>query len=155
MEPLHFRSRIDAWLPLVLFGPIGLACWFIWAEYRIEPSGTLLWAGVSCVAVFALMLWLMLGTSYTITATELVVRSGPVRETIPLAAIRGVRRSSTVLAGPALSMRRLEIEHGKYDTAIISPRDITGFLLLGIRVARPTIRTLILTESPAPLACIA
>lgn len=98
MERLHFRSRIDAWLPLVLFGPIGLACWFIWAEYRITPSPALLWGGVSCVAVFALMLWLMLGTSYTVTATELHVRSGPVRETIPLAAIRSVRRSSTSAA---------------------------------------------------------
>jgi hypothetical protein len=140
MEPLRFRSRIDAWLPLVLFGPVGLAGWFIWAEYRIEPSGSLLWAGVVCAAVLALMLWLMLGTSYTITETELIVRSGPLRETIPLAAIRSVRRSSTILAGPALSMRRLEIDHGKYDTAIVSPRDIAGFIA-ALLARNPAVRS--------------
>jgi Bacterial PH domain len=128
MEPLLFRSRIDAWLPLVIFGPIGLASWRLVAEYRIAPSATLVWVGILCVAVCALMLWLLLGTSYTITDTDLIVRSGPLKETIPLDTIRAVRRSSTVLAGPALSLRRLEIDHGKYDTAIVSPHDITGFV---------------------------
>ena len=128
MESVRFRSRIDVWVPLVFFGPVGLALWLIFAQYRIAPDPALAVGGAVCVAVFALMLWLLVGTSYTVTATDLVVRSGPVRATIPLSAIRHVRRSSTILAGPALSLHRLEIAHGKYDTAIVSPRDVDGFV---------------------------
>ncbi len=128
MESLRFRSRIDAWVPLVLFGPTGLAIWLVVKKYGILPSTELIVAGVVCVAVFALMLWFFLDTSYAITDTELVVRSGPVRATIPISAIRTVRRSSTLLAGPALSLHRLEIEHGTYDSAIVSPARIEQFV---------------------------
>lgn len=128
MDSLRFRSRIDAWVPLVFFGPVILALALIVAEYRVAPAASLAVAGAVCVGIFALFVWLVLGTSYEVTATELVVRSGPIRAAIAISAIRKVRRSSTILAGPALSLHRLEIDHGRYDTAIVSPRDIDGFV---------------------------
>lgn len=135
---MKFRSRVDLWLPLVVFGPIGLALWFIISDYRIEANGTLLVAGAVCVGALALMLWIFVGTSYTVTETDLIIRSGPVRATLPLASIRRVRQSHTVLAGPALSLRRLEIDHGKYDTAIVSPLDVAGFIE-ALRSGNPSI----------------
>ena len=38
------------------------------------------------------------------------------------------RASRTLLAGPALSLRRLELDHGTYDVAIVSPKDRDGFV---------------------------
>lgn len=134
----RFRSRVDAWVPLVLFGPLVAAGWMILDRSRDVPDAELLLAGVVCAAVFALLAWIVLDTSYTLSGSDLIVRSGPVRATIPVATIRRVRRSSTILAGPALSLRRLEIDHGRYDTAIVSPADVDGFLA-ALRARHPGI----------------
>jgi hypothetical protein len=69
------------------------------------------------------------------------VRSGPLRARLPIASIRRISRSSTLLAGPALSLRRLEVDHGKYDTAIVSPHDQAGFIAALVE-RNPTIEIL-------------
>lgn len=127
-DSLRFRSRIDVWVPLICFGPVILALALIVAEYRVTPTTSLVVGGAVCVGIFALFGWVIFGTSYDMTATELVVRSGPIRATISISSIRKLRQSSTILAGPALSMQRLELDYGKYDTAIVSPRDVEGFV---------------------------
>ncbi|MFN9453420.1 MAG: PH domain-containing protein [Gemmatimonadota bacterium] len=40
----------------------------------------------------------------------------------------GSPRCSAGSVRPALSLRRLEVDHGKYDTAIVSPHDRVGFI---------------------------
>ena len=72
--------------------------------------------------------WVFLDTTYHITSRDLVVRSGPLRITVPLADIRQVRRTRSVLSAPALSLRRLEVGYGKGSQVVISPADEAGFL---------------------------
>src|SRR5690606_3462397 len=90
MDTVSFRSRIDLWVPLVLLGPAGLALWLIAAEHQHGPRPALLIGALVCVLVLALGLWLLLDTVYTLTPTELVVRHGPFRTTIPVSAVRAV-----------------------------------------------------------------
>src|SRR5690606_34050828 len=118
---IRFRSRIDLLVVVLCFGPIVSATWMLTRKLQAGLTGEFVIAILIVALVLALILWMFLDTSYTLTATELLVRGGPVCATLPLATIRRVRRSRTLVAGPALSFRRLELDHGKYDTAIISP----------------------------------
>jgi hypothetical protein len=138
----RFRSRVDAVIGLFLLAPIVISGGTIVSLLRAGDDNLLI-PGAVLVTATALVAWLLLDTSYTITERELLVRGGPVRMRIPLASIRRVRRSTTLLSGPALSLRRLEIDYGTAGLAIISPAEETAFLtMLGAAVPE--------AELPAP-----
>lgn len=120
MSATRFRSRIDAVIGLVLLSPICVMGYLLIAGRR-DGVGTPTLVVVSLAAVVALFGWIVLDTSYEVTERDLLVRSGPQRFRVPLATIRRVRRSHTLLAAPALSLRRLEIDHGSGGLAVISP----------------------------------
>lgn len=138
----RFRSRVDAVIGVFLLAPIVLSGGTIVSLLRAGDDNLLI-PGAVLVTATALVAWLLLDTSYTITDRELLVRGGPVRMRIPLASIRRVRRSTTLLSGPALSLRRLEIDYGTAGLAIISPAEEAAFLaMLGAAVPE--------AELPAP-----
>ncbi|RZJ55116.1 MAG: hypothetical protein EON49_21085, partial [Acidovorax sp.] len=82
--------------------------------------------------VFALTLvlplWLLLDTSYTLTAEELLVRSGPLRWRIALGDVREVLPSRSWVSSPALSLDRLRIRYGQGRSILISPREKQRFI---------------------------
>lgn len=125
---LRFRSRIDWWLAALVFGSLGLAVWFAIDDARRRTAhGD--WGAVGVTTlVFGLVLWLFATTAYDVEADHLVVRYGPVRERIPIASIRRIAPSRTLVASPALSFRRLELTHGTYDSVVISPADQRAFI---------------------------
>lgn len=128
MEPLVFRSRIDPWLAAVTFGPVVLAGGMVVRRAIVTQRAP----GVVLIAMFGvalgLLLWVFLATTYRITSRDLLVRSGPLRITVPLSEIGRVRRTRSVLSAPALSLRRLEVSYGKHSQVVISPADEEGFL---------------------------
>ena len=72
--------------------------------------------------------WVLAATDYTLTDTDLRVRSGPFRWRVPLHEIRSIAPTHNPLSSPALSLDRLRIEHGERKWLMISPRDKDGFL---------------------------
>ena len=127
-DTLTFRSRIDWWLPALIFGLLGVAAVQIGAELWGNPSlENWVVAGI-VYAALAATIWVFTSTAYEVGPTDLVVRSGPIRVRVPIASIRRISSSRTILASPALSMRRLEVEYGKYDVAVVSPKDQAGFI---------------------------
>ncbi|UEG55384.1 PH domain-containing protein [Mucilaginibacter daejeonensis] len=42
--------------------------------------------------------------------------------------IKSVKATRNPLSAPAISLDRLEIAYGKYDTIMVSPKDRTGFI---------------------------
>lgn len=125
---MTFRSRIDLWLVAIVFGALGTAAWRVGAEVWRRPTPENWVAAGITGLILALAIWTFATTAYHVDAETLTVRSGPVHARIPIASIRRISTSSTLLAGPALSIRRLEVEYGKYDTAIVSPHDQAGFI---------------------------
>lgn len=68
------------------------------------------------------------GTSYKIEEKFLKIKSGPLKSTIKISEIKKLKATKTLLAGPALSLDRIEITHNKYDITIISPKNRTEFI---------------------------
>jgi hypothetical protein len=60
--------------------------------------------------VSAFPLWILGSTSYTLTSSHLLVRSGPFRWLIPLDSIQSIMPTRDPLSSPALSIDRLRIE---------------------------------------------
>ena len=83
---------------------------------------------LTMIGVGALMIWLLLGTHYTVDRGHIRVASGPFRWKIPIAEITSVEATRSPLSSPALSMDRLRIRYGKRRRIMISPADKAGFL---------------------------
>ena len=117
-----FKSKIDKriWIPLGL----------------LLTAATLLlvmtkqWAGVvMVVGAIALIIHLLVSTSYTIAGSKLIVACGIlVKKEININAIKKVVHTSNPLASPALSLRRLALHYNRYDTIMISPEKESAFL---------------------------
>lgn len=118
---LNFKSKKDAWLSLLIWGVIILMFFMMITEQNIV---------VYIVGILnnALLLWIWFGTSYRIDDEALIVRSGPFKSTIDIKTIKKLKATKTLLAGPALSLDRIEIQYKTYDTVIVSPKDKIEFI---------------------------
>jgi hypothetical protein len=121
-QSLRFRSRVDPWLPLLVVGPLAIST-------RVREGGGDNPALVLLLAAPVLVIfWLIVTTAYSFEGDTLVIRGGPVRAAIPLARITRIARSHSIIAAPALSLRRLMVHFGTSEFALISPADEAGFI---------------------------
>jgi len=127
MQPRRFRSKLDTWLLVTLIAAVLMSAG---AAFTLRgASSPDRWIAVPALLVGAgLPVWLLLGTHYTITDTELRVRSGPFGWRVPLAEIRSVTPTRNPLSSPALSLDRLRIDYGPGRALLVSPQDKGGFL---------------------------
>ena len=79
------------------------------------------------VAMAGFMLWILYGTFYRLTATHLLVRSGPLHYAIPLPELRPAAPTRRPLSGPACSLDRLQVDAGG-TSILISPAAKQEFL---------------------------
>lgn len=118
---MYFSSKKDNWFALFIWGVIILMGWLM----IVETSVVIYIVGVLTIS---LLLWIWFGTSYKIEEELLKINSGPFRSTVKIGEIKRLNATKTLLAGPALSIDRIEILHRKYGIAIVSPRDRTEFV---------------------------
>jgi hypothetical protein len=80
----------------------------------------------------SLMLWACYHIRYEVTASDLIVRFGPFRSTLPLDTIIEVSPTRNPLSAPAPSLDRLQIDYRKKNGwawfTLISPKDKEGFV---------------------------
>ena len=124
-----FRSKVDWWIRLLLglaIAGLFVACATVILEGAdpIETTVTIL----ACIAGLALIVWVLVGTVYSVERGTLIVRSGPMRWKIPIDEISSVEATRSPLSSPALSLDRLRIRYGKRRRIMISPADKAGFL---------------------------
>jgi Bacterial PH domain len=135
---MNFRSKVDAWVWLVLL--IVIAPEF-WVALQLFASGNAVpWIVLALLLIVpVLLLWIFTTTYYVVSDTELLVRCGPLRIRIPLSQISGIQKTRNPLSSPALSLDRLAISYGRGKSCMISPKDQTGFLealrVRGVRAA--------------------
>ena len=92
MMELVFRSKIDFFIGLVYAGVIVVSAYSAFAAFAGRSSGSVAIGLVIALLGVGLPVWLVLSTRYILTDESLLVRSGPVRKTIPIAEIQGSRR---------------------------------------------------------------
>src|SRR5262245_12008235 len=82
--------------------------------------------------LFGLALWGCYSTRYEVTPSDLIVRSGPFRSTLPLGSLVEVFPTRDPLSAPAPSLDRLRINYrgkdGKMRFTLIPPKDKEGFV---------------------------
>ena len=119
---MEFKSKVDLSLAAVLFGSVALCFFPVFFE-----DGLIIGLAVGIpMAVFIFLL--CVNTKYYIRDEHVVIK-GILKDTlIPISSITSVRPTRNPLSAPALSMDRLEINHGKYDFALISPLEKERFV---------------------------
>lgn len=80
-----------------------------------------------------LLLWMFItysffNTTYIITETNLIISVKPFyKKEISIATIKRVEKSRSLMSSPAPSFDRLEIQFGKFDSELVSPKDKKAF----------------------------
>ena len=81
--------------------------------------------------VIGLIVWIFLGTNYTLEGRDLVIRSGPFSWRIGIDDITSIEKPSgwvRARSSAALSMDRLVVSYGKGKRVMISPAEKEKFL---------------------------
>jgi len=78
--------------------------------------------------LIGLFAWIWFGSRYTVTEKVLSVRLGPYKREINIEEITVIRKIKSPLASAALSMERLEINYGHYESIQISPVNANHFI---------------------------
>ncbi len=129
MSEKQFKSKVDRWLFLLLVASIVIdiaAMLFIAVSVR-DP----LIAGVSIIVLLAtavLIVWILVGTHYTVDKEILRIVSGPLRFKVRLVDINFVTATRNPLSSPALSLDRLLINYGNNRKVMVSPGDKRRFM---------------------------
>ena len=123
-----YTSKLDTSIAVVLgvaaFVVI-LACWQV--TPAAVPGNWLIFAPLVLLGV-VLPAWVVAATNYTITDSELLIRSGPFRWAVPIREITSVTPTRSPLSSPALSLDRLRIDFGKGRSVMISPLNREAFV---------------------------
>jgi len=107
-----------------------------------DPKATFIAWGIALLLLLstALCAQFFLTTHYIIDGQALIVHAGPLYKNrkIPIASIRKITKTRTLISAPAPSLDRLEIFYNKFDSIVISPKDKPGFIANLIKL-NPTI----------------
>jgi PH (Pleckstrin Homology) domain-containing protein len=128
LEPVVYRSAVDRWLLVVLGFGMLLAGTSVAIVLVVGDSAARAIAALAALAGVGLPIWILRATSYTLTGTELLVRSGPFRRRLEIADIVSITPTTNPLSSPALSLNRLRIDERGGRSIMISPADRDRFL---------------------------
>ena len=118
-----YNSKIglELVIPLVLIFGIALALTII------EKTNVIGIAILLPVILFVFHMFLT--TNYTIESDDLIIKCGFLsNKTIDIKTIKKITETNNPLSSPATSLDRLEINHGKFDKILISPKNKTEFI---------------------------
>lgn len=129
---MKVTSKKDWWLTAIVWGSmlfvIGSG---VFALFDPEAGmGSLLIVSLFSILLPVFILWMWLTTAYILNDKHLIVMFGPFKKEVPLESITYVKKTTNPLSSPALSMKRLEIGYGYYNTVLISPVDRDAFMKL-------------------------
>lgn len=118
-----YNSKIglELLIPLVLiFGTV------LFLTLNEEQS----WIGILILLpIILFVVHMFLTTNYTIESDELTIKCGFLfNKTIDIKTIKKITETNNPLSSPATSLDRLEINYGKFDTVIISPKRKKEFI---------------------------
>ena len=130
-QDLYFLSKRDEWIEaLILLGVlVSLAGGIVSVVVAGASWTAMILVGSLLLGMDSLMLWVLYGTSYTITPDRLLIRCGPMTFGVRLESIEFIFPTRSPWSSPACSLDRLRIVYGLSQQSImISPEDKSEFL---------------------------
>ena len=128
MASVTYKSKKDTWLIMVIYAAVcGALAGCVTLAFSGLPRDLVSAAFLFVIGV-VFPLWLMRATFYLLDDRRLTIRCGPFRWSIPLAKIKSVKRSRSLLSSPALSLDRVQIRYGRFGSVLISPEHRDRFL---------------------------
>lgn len=121
-----FKSKKDIWM--------GIPIWAI-----IVMFTRMLYVAIAQTSIVGIILALIFlcfvgaiwfHTRYIIEDELLVIKYGFIKQTIHIKDILSIRKTTNPFVSPSLSIRRIEMNYGKYTTVQISPKDENSFIKL-------------------------
>lgn len=127
---MKFSPRRDLWLSIVIWSSIMVLLLCGLSPLFLEGAGIIggTFVFLLCCSTAGFLAWIWCATYYVLRERDLLIRSGPVTQSIPLEKITRVKPLRSWLASTATSVRRIEIHYGTYDYVHISPLDEEAFL---------------------------
>lgn len=120
-----FTSKKDIWMGIIMWGAIALFAWIFCQSIFVQFD-------ILGIIFMSILIYLLcsiwFNTRYKIEKDILKVSYGPFRKSINIKEITSIRHTTNPFVAPALSMSRIEINYGKYNTISISPKDRTTFI---------------------------
>jgi hypothetical protein len=123
-----FHSKIDTWLIFLTAGIGGFILFISWRILQDPFPARWFLVIFLLIAGLAFPIALLFLTSYTITETMLIVKSGFFKWTIQIEDITNIEPTHDPLSSPALSLDRLRIDYRPGKSLMVSPKDKHGFL---------------------------
>jgi len=129
MTAKRFRSKVDWWIALLLAATIAilLVALVSFAYQNTSAVQALVMVGGTLILV-ALLIWMSLGTYYSVDKNTLRIVAGPIRWKVPISEITSVERTHSPISSPALSLDRLRIRYSGNKSVMISPADKKRFM---------------------------
>ena len=129
MAAKRFKSKVDSWILILMIVAIvaqifGIGTAALQAGDPLATTALILFG----IAISGLLVWLLIGTYYSVDRGLLKIVSGPFRWKVPVDQITSVKTSRSPLSSPALSLDRIMIRYGKRRRILVSPADKDGFL---------------------------
>jgi hypothetical protein len=125
--PNVFRSKVDWWLFLILASIPGIPMAAVWTSAGGSPPLSL-WTPL---IIAGLLVVAFAPVRYVIEGETVSVQCGLLRwefTAFHVKEVQSVQPTWDILASPALSMDRLDIDLGFRPRILISPKDKAGFL---------------------------
>ena len=81
------------------------------------------------VLIIILIVHMFVTTHYSINGDILEIKCGfTFKETVDIKTIKSISETNTILSAPATSIDRIEIQYGKFDSVVISPKQKLEFI---------------------------
>lgn len=127
---MKYQSKKDWWLTIIVWGAMLFAIGS--GGYALIEGtsniGESIVTSLSSIILPIFILWMWFTTYYVIDEKNLIVRFGPFKKIVPLNSIKSVKKTMNPLSSPALSLKRLEIVYGQYNSVLISPKNRDEFI---------------------------
>lgn len=122
------RSRVAGWLRDAIFLGACLGLFGTFTFFSSDEPPAFWLAGLGLGWSVLLPLWVLVQIHSTLEGKQLRVRRGLFRWRIPIVSIESIRLTRNPLAGPALSLERLEVTFDRGKTIRISAEEPERFL---------------------------
>ncbi|ADC52328.1 hypothetical protein BpOF4_21664 (plasmid) [Alkalihalophilus pseudofirmus OF4] len=131
---MYFSSKTDLWMSIIIWlsafllivPPVFYPDFGVWMTPELLNKQ---W--IKIVVLFPIgfcLMWVWFKTGYTIENNFIKIKYGPFKKYIRIDEINSIRKTKNPFTAPALSMYRIEINYGKYDTIQVSPKELNLFV---------------------------